>query len=246
MTSSPKAVDLRLHQGILQSVGQPRRTGREVDHLMTTRPSQLPYIALRARAGLTRSSQPAKRGRRRSEQCSLVQYGHVIFARALSLFLLTLMGCSLNTFGVTTSTSGASDGTSGSTGDVISGSTSGTGSGSSPTGSSSTGMPGGESSSNTGSTGEQVNCPDFNTEPECLAADCMAITARPFFSDGANWCLKPMIFLACETQAACDATVTTACLGQAKYQFENGCLAQDFVLCTAPPDPAMDGYPECV
>lgn len=165
----------------------------------------------------------------------------------LSLSLSTLMGCSLDTFGVTTPTSGASDGNSDGTGDASRGPTTSTGPGGSPTGSSSTGMSsgGGETSPTTGSTGEQVNCADFSTEPECLAADCMAITARPFFDDGATWCLEPPTFLACDAQAACDAVITTACLGQTKYQFKNSCLAQGFVLCTPPPDPSMDGYPEC-
>ena len=114
-------------------------------------------------------------------------------------------------------------------------------------GSSSTGMVsgGGETSASSSSTGEPIDCADFATEDECVAADCMAIVARPFFDDQATWCLDPPSFLACAPQAVCDAAITTACKGQAKYQFKNGCLAPGFAICPAPPDAGGDGYADC-
>ena len=118
---------------------------------------------------------------------------------------------------------------------------------SSSTGSSSTGMVSGsgETSASSSSTGEPIDCAEFATEDECLAADCMAIVARPFFDDQATWCLDPPSFLACAPQAVCDAAITTACKGQAKYQFKNGCLAPGFAICPAPPDAGGDGYADC-
>ncbi len=116
--------------------------------------------------------------------------------------------------------------------------------GSSSTGSTGMISGGGETSAST-STGEPVSCADFNNEAECMAAECMAITARPFFDDQATWCLDPPSFLACLEQAACDDVITTACKGQTKYQFNNGCLPPGFAVCLAPPDAGMDGYADC-
>lgn len=104
---------------------------------------------------------------------------------------------------------------------------------------------GGETSASSSSTGEPLDCPSFKTEAECVAAGCMAIIARPFVDDGATWCLDPPSFLACEPQQACDDAITTACKGQTKYHFKNGCLAPGFMICPAPPDQAMDGYDDC-
>jgi len=113
--------------------------------------------------------------------------------------------------------------------------------------SSSTGMVsgGGETSASTSTTGEPVDCGSLDDEAECVAADCMAITGRLFFDDQATWCLEPPSFLACTEQAACDAVIMTACKGQTKYQFKDGCLAPGFVACPAPPDAGMDGYADC-
>lgn len=119
------------------------------------------------------------------------------------------------------------------------------GGGSSSTGSTGMISGGGETSASTSTTGEPVVCADLGNEAECVAADCMAISARPFFDDQATWCLDPPSFLACMDQAACDAVITTACKGQAKYQFNNGCLPPGFAVCPAPPDAGMDGYPDC-
>lgn len=113
--------------------------------------------------------------------------------------------------------------------------------------STSTGMisGGGETSLGTSSTGEPVNCANFNSEDECVAADCMAIKAQLFFDDGAGWCVNSASFLSCSEQAACDAVIMTACKGQTKYQFPNGCLPPGFMACEPPPDAGMDGYPDC-
>lgn len=119
------------------------------------------------------------------------------------------------------------------------------GGGSSSTGSTGMVSGGGETSASTGTTGEAVNCANFNTEAECVAADCMAITGRPFFDDQATWCLDPPSFLACLEQAVCTDDITTACKGQTKYQFKNGCLPPGFMVCPAPPDAGMDGYADC-
>ncbi len=106
---------------------------------------------------------------------------------------------------------------------------------------------GGETSesSSTSSTGEPIDCAEFGNQADCVAADCMAIMARPFIDDGATWCLDSSSFLACAPQAVCDDAITTACKGAAKYQFSNGCLAPGFMICAAPPDAGMDGYADC-
>jgi hypothetical protein len=129
----------------------------------------------------------------------------------------------------------------------MSGSETGDESTSSSSSSGTTGMisGGGETSAST-STGAPVVCADFNSQAECEAADCMAITARPFVDDQATWCLDPPSFLACLELAVCDQAITTACKGQTKYQFNNGCLAPGFAVCVAPPDAGMDGYADCV
>jgi hypothetical protein len=103
----------------------------------------------------------------------------------------------------------------------------------------------GETSASSSSTGEPIDCTLIGTEAECVAADCMAIVARPFFDDGAIWCLEAPSFLACAPQIGCDDAITTACKGQTKYQFKDGCLAPGFEICAAPPDAGMDGYPDC-
>lgn len=125
-----------------------------------------------------------------------------------------------------------------------SGDESGDGSGSTST---STGMVsgGGETSLGTSTTGEPVNCANFNDEAECVAADCMAIKAQLFFDDGAGWCVNAASFLGCSEPLACDAVILTACKGQTKYQFPNGCLPPGFMACEPPPDAGMDGYPDC-
>ncbi len=101
----------------------------------------------------------------------------------------------------------------------------------------------GESSAN-GSTGRPLDCTTLD-ETQCLASNCMAFVARPFFTDEAMWCLQPPLFLACAAQATCDDVITTACNGSTKYQFKNSCLPEGFTICAAPPDAGMDGYPDC-
>lgn len=100
-------------------------------------------------------------------------------------------------------------------------------------------------SSTSTSTGEPIDCAEFGNQAECVAADCMAIMARPFIDDGATWCLDSASFLACEPQGVCDDAITTACKGATKYQFSNGCLPAGFAICAAPPDAGMDGYADC-
>jgi hypothetical protein len=115
------------------------------------------------------------------------------------------------------------------------------------TSSTSTGMlsGGGETSLGTSSTGEPVNCNFFEDEEGCVGAGCMAIEAQLFFDDGATWCLHGASFLSCAEPGECDGVITTACKGQTKYQFPNGCLPPGFMTCDAPPDAGMDGYPDC-
>ena len=115
--------------------------------------------------------------------------------------------------------------------------------------STSTGMVSGggdtSASSTSTSTGEPIDCAEFGNQVDCVAADCMAIMARPFIDDGATWCLDSSSFLACEPQVGCDDVITTACKGATKYQFSNGCLPAGFAICAAPPDAGMDGYADC-
>jgi hypothetical protein len=104
---------------------------------------------------------------------------------------------------------------------------------------------GGETSLGTSTTGEPVNCNNFETEAECEAAGCMAFTGEELFDDGAGWCINAISFLGCTEQVACDDVILTACKGQTKYQFPNGCLPNGFMACEPPPDAGMDGYPDC-